>query len=187
MLVLWRIYNSLVYPHTCNNSVTRPTWIIDFVLQLWSLMVYLSSINSSAMSTSDWVVILCRCRPTVPEKTLKLSSSDVVSKTPSNTTSIPIPLKLSMFSDLSFIIQTANSITNLLILGTLVGGYWCFLRIWTSLFASWASVIPAFSNTMLDSCLVMYLKTFAANPTITSCILFSSDIIALSICRNEKW
>uniref|UniRef100_A0A7C8ZVV1 Uncharacterized protein n=1 Tax=Opuntia streptacantha TaxID=393608 RepID=A0A7C8ZVV1_OPUST len=108
---------------------------------------------------------------------LKPSSSDVVSRTWSSSFSSSRFLKMRMFVCLSLIIQIASSIVNLRILGNLIAGYGCIFRICTSPFASSASFTPDLSNIMLDSSGVMNLKACAANPTITSCNLLSSEII----------
>lgn len=156
-------------------------WAIDPV----SVIYYLSANSFKTISASEWIVVLCRLSPTVPEKILKLSSSAVVSKTFSSTISISRSLNIHTFVALSLIIHITNSMANLLILGVLIGGYWCFFRIWTNLLANPASVIPALSNMILASSEVMNLKTCAASPTITSCSLFSSDMIAWSTCNRR--
>ena len=125
--------------------------LLTFAIYFCDSLIYLSSTNFNVVSTSEWIVRLCRFSPMVAEKTLKLWSSKVVYKTPSSTSSIPKSLKVWMFSYLSFIIQIASSITNLLILETLVGGYQCFLRISLNLFGSSSSVILDSSNIILDS------------------------------------
>lgn len=83
----------------------------------------------SAISASECIVVRWRLSPTVPEKMLKLSSSEVVSKTASSSIAIPNSSKKCMFSLFSFIIQIAISITNRRICGVLVGGFLCFFRI----------------------------------------------------------
>lgn len=132
----------------------------------------------NAVSASDCIVVLWRLSPTVPEKILKLSSSEVVSKTASSSFAMPNSSKNCMFSVFSLIIQIAISITNRRICGVLVAGFLCFFRIWTNVAANSACVVPALSNVMAASWDVVNFKIWTANPIITSCSFWSSALIA---------
>lgn len=148
---------------------------------------YLSASNFIAVSTREWIVVPWRLSPTVPEKILKLSSSEVLSVTFSSSLSIPNSLKIRIFVLLALIIHMANSITNLLILGTLMGGHGYFFKMWTSVLANSSSWIPTLTNIVVDSSEVINLKTRAASPTITSCNLPSCVKIALSTCERKMY
>lgn len=132
----------------------------------------------NAISASECIVMRWRLSPTVPEKILKLSSSEVVSKTAFSSFAIPNSSKKCMFSVFSLIIQIAISITNRRICGVLVGGFLCFFRIWTNVAANSACVVPALSNVMAASWDVVNFKIWAPSPIITSCSFWSSDLIA---------
>lgn len=96
-----------------------------------------------AVSASETTLAAWRFIPTVPEKTRKLSSSEVVSTTRCSWALIPWRSNRRMVSGFDLIIWIANSIANLRILGTLTDGRSYLSSVETTFSASLSSVTVA--------------------------------------------
>ncbi|BAS82262.1 Os03g0145300 [Oryza sativa Japonica Group] len=135
-------------------------------------------INSRAASTSAQTLTPRRLRPTLPEKTLKHSSSDVVPATRRSWSSIPSSTNSATYRLSDRIMATASSMVYRRIRGTTMDGRLYSLRTCTIVFASAASVTLAAARLARSSSGSMNRSICAARPRkMLSTLPFSAMIV----------